>query len=86
MAGKNFDFICYFFLTATNNVPLWRKDAGCWILDTGYWMLVAASAEREAGYWMLVTASAEREAGCWILVTASAEREADTGYWIMDTG
>ena len=79
MAGKNFDFICYFFLTATNNVPLWRKNAECWIL-------VTASAEREAGYWMLVTASAEREAGCWILVTASAEREADTGYWIMDTG
>ncbi|HZV45086.1 MAG TPA: hypothetical protein VFF90_11435 [Saprospiraceae bacterium] len=28
--------------------------------DTGYWMLVTASAEREAGYWMLDTGGGKK--------------------------
>ena len=48
-----------------------NRNKQCTAMEEECWMLVTASAEREAGYWMLVTASAEREAGCWIRTTTN---------------
>jgi len=40
------------------------------MLDAGYWMLVTASAEREAGCWILA-------AGCWALRVRSEKQQAE---------
>ncbi|MCD4725605.1 MAG: hypothetical protein K8R63_12250, partial [Bacteroidales bacterium] len=44
-----------------NNSGSWIKlHAGCWLLDTRYWILDTGCWMLDAGYWIL-------DAGCWML-------------------
>jgi subtilisin family serine protease len=41
-------------------------DAGCWMLDTAYWMLDAGCWDPDAGCWTLDAGHWEPDTGCWM--------------------
>jgi hypothetical protein len=66
-------------------------DAGCSMLDAGFWMLDARCSMLDAGYWMLDAGYGLRVAGCGLRDTSYGSLDTrcwmlDAGFWILDAG